>query len=147
VCDGGLELLDAMDWDEAGSFDKHLEVIERCFWKENVEATFLALEGEPGDWAKAQLANLRTKSPQTLKVAHRQLHRGLDLKSFEENMKMEYRIASHVVARHDFLEGVRALIVDKDNAPKWDPPTLAGVTNQMLDDIFASLGEGELTFD
>jgi enoyl-CoA hydratase len=147
VCDGGLELLDAMDWDETGSFEKHREVIERCFWKDSVEEIFLALEGESSDWAKAQLANLRTKSPQTLKVAHRQLRRGLDMRSFEDNMRMEYRIASRVVSRHDFQEGVRAVIVDKDNKPQWNPPTLAGVTERMLDEIFAPLDEGELTFD
>ena len=147
VCDGGLELLEAMDWDADGAFDKHRDVIERCFWKESVEETFLALEAEPDEWAKAQLANLRTKSPQTLKVAHRQLRRGFDLKSFEDNMRMEYRIASRVVSRHDFQEGVRAVIIDKDNRPQWDPPTLAGVTGQMLDDIFAPLEQDELTFD
>jgi enoyl-CoA hydratase len=147
VCDGGLELLDAMDWDADGSFEKNMDVIGRCFWKESVEDIFLALEGETGDWAKAQLANLRTKSPQTLKVAHRQLRRGLDLKTFEDNMRMEYRIASRVVSRHDFQEGVRAVIVDKDNKPQWDPPALAGVTGQMLDDIFAPIEGGELTFD
>ena len=42
---------------------------------------------------------------------------------------------------------MRAVIVDKDNAPKWDPPTLGGVSEQTLDEIFAPLGEGELTFD
>jgi enoyl-CoA hydratase len=152
VCDGGLDLLDAMDWDEAGAFEKHLDVIERCFWKETVEDIFMALEAEPvagpsGEWAKAQLATLRTKSPQTLKVAHRQLHRGLEMKTFEDNMRMEYRIGSRVVHRHDFQEGVRAVIVDKDNKPNWSPATLAGVTNTMLDEIFAPLGEGEITFE
>jgi enoyl-CoA hydratase len=152
VCDGGLELLDAMTWDETASFEKYMDVIGRCFWQERVEDIFLALEAEPatgplGEWAKAQLAVLKTKSPQTLKVAHRQLRRGLEMKTFEDNMRMEYRIGSRVVHLHDFQEGVRAVIIDKDNAPKWDPATLAGVTPAMLDDIFAPLGEGELTFD
>ncbi|HEX5005925.1 MAG TPA: enoyl-CoA hydratase/isomerase family protein [Hyphomonadaceae bacterium] len=147
VCEGQLDMLNAMDWDEAGSFDKHLEVIERCFWKETVEDIFAALEAEKGDWAKAQLATIKTKSPQTLKVAHRQLRRGLDMKSFEDNMRMEFRIACRVVHRHDFQEGVRAVIVEKDNKPNWNPATLSGVTNEMLNEIFAPLGEGELTFD
>ncbi len=147
VCAGGLELLEAMDWDEAGGFEKHLEVIQRCFWKASVEDIFLALEGEEGEWAKAQLAVLRTKSPQTLKVTHRQLSLGLQMQTFEDNMRMEFRIGCRVVGRHDFQEGVRAVIVDKDNKPKWDPPTLAGVSERMLDEIFAPLGEGELTFD
>jgi enoyl-CoA hydratase len=147
VCEGQLDMLNAMDWDEAGSFDKHLEVIERCFWKETVEDIFGALEAEKGDWAKTQLAALKTKSPQTLKVAHRQLRRGLDAKTFEDNMQMEFRIACRVVHLHDFQEGVRAVIIEKDNKPNWNPATLAGVTNEMLNEIFAPLGDGELTFD
>jgi enoyl-CoA hydratase len=51
-------------------------------------------------------------------------------------MAMEYRIGARVVQRHDFIEGVRAVIVEKDNAPKWDPPTLDGVTEAMLDEHF-----------
>lgn len=147
VCEGQLELLEAMDWDETASFDKHLMVIQRCFWKPSVEEIFLALEGEDGEWAQKQLATLRTKSPQTLKVAHRQMALGLQAKTFEENMQMEFRIGCRQVHSHDFQEGVRAVIVDKDNAPKWNPPTLGGVSEQVLDDIFAPLGEGELTFD
>jgi enoyl-CoA hydratase len=147
VCEGQLDMLNAMDWDEAGTFDKHLEVIERCFWKETVEDIFGALEAEKGEWAKTQLSTLKTKSPQTLKVAHRQLRRGLEAKTFEDNMRMEFRIACRVVHLHDFQEGVRAVIIEKDNRPNWNPATLAGVTNEMLNDIFAPLGEGELTFD
>ena len=147
VCDGGLDMLEAMDWDEAGSFEKHRDVIDRCFWKPTVEETVAALEGEPGEWAKKQLDTLKTKSPQTLKVAHRQLALGLQMTSFEDNMRMEFRIGCRQVHSHDFQEGMRAVIIDKDNAPKWDPPTLAGVSQRTLDDIFAPLGDGELTFD
>lgn len=147
VCDGGLDMLEAMDWDESGSFEKHRDVIDRCFWKPSVEETVAALESEPGEWAQKQLATLKTKSPRTLKVAHRQLALGLQMKSFEDNMRMEFRIGSRQVHSHDFQEGVRAVIIDKDNAPKWDPPTLAGVTERVLDEVFAPLGEGELTFD
>ena len=62
---------------------------------------------------------------------------------FRSQMRQEFRIALRVSKRHDFIEGVRALIVDKDNAPKWQPPTLAGVTDAMLDEIFAPLPAGE----
>jgi enoyl-CoA hydratase len=89
------------------------------------------------------LKTLAAKSPQTLKVAFRQLREGAKLASFEEEMRHEYRIACRVVQRHDFIEGVRALIVEKDNAPRWDPPALAGVTDAMLNEIFAPLPAGE----
>ena len=61
------------------------------------------------------------------------------MRDFADNMVMEYRIGSRVVRRHDFLEGVRAVIVEKDNAPRWDPPTVGEVGDAVLDDIFAPL--------
>ncbi len=113
--------------------------IDRLFAGESVEAIIAALEADGSDWSKAQLKTLATKSPQTLKVSFRQLREGARTASFADEMRQEYRIACHVSQRHDFREGVRALIIDKDNAPKWQPPTLAGVTDQMLDEIFAPL--------
>jgi enoyl-CoA hydratase len=62
---------------------------------------------------------------------------------FADEMRMEYRIGARVVVRHDFLEGVRALIIDKDNAPKWNPAKPAGVTGALLDEIFAPLPADE----
>ena len=85
-------------------------------------------------------------SPTTLKVAKRQMREALKAQSFEDNMRMEYRIAVRIVTGHDFQEGVRAVIIDKDNAPQWSPATLEGVTEAMLDDLFADLGDQELTF-
>jgi enoyl-CoA hydratase len=117
----------------------HLADIERLFAAPSVRAIFDGLEAEGSDWAAAQLATLKTKSPQTMKVAFRQLTIGGGLTSFADNMAMEYRIGARVVRRHDFIEGVRAVIVDKDNAPRWDPATLEGVTEADLDAIFAPL--------
>jgi enoyl-CoA hydratase len=121
----------------------HREALDRLFGADSVEAIVAALEGDGSDWAKAQLATLASKSPQTLKVALRQLKLGAAAASFDENMKIEYRIGARVVARHDFLEGVRAVIIDKDNAPKWSPDTLGGVTEALLDEIFAPLAPAD----
>ncbi|MFW5634219.1 MAG: enoyl-CoA hydratase/isomerase family protein, partial [Erythrobacter sp.] len=82
---------------------------------------------------------LGTKSPQTCKVALRQLATSAALTDFADNMRMEYRIASRVLLRPDFAEGVRAVIVDKTGDPKWDPATPEGVTEELLDAIFAPL--------
>ena len=65
------------------------------------------------------------------------------LTDFPDNMRMEYRIASRVLVRPDFAEGVRAVIVDKTNDPKWNPPTPEEVSEQLIDSIFAPLPEGE----
>ena len=58
-------------------------------------------------------------------------------------MRQEFAVASHVVQRHDFIEGVRAVIVDKDNAPRWQPATPEGVTGHVIDQIFAPLSADE----
>jgi enoyl-CoA hydratase len=117
----------------------HRADIDRLFSGDSVEAILAALEADGSDWALAQLSILATKSPQTLKVSLKQLALGAEMTRFSDNMRMEFRIGSRVVRRHDFLEGVRAVIVDKDNAPQWDPATLEGVTEAMLDEIFAAL--------
>ena len=117
----------------------HRDEMDRLFDQANVEAVLEALEDDDGPWAQAQLAILKTKSPQTLKVAFRQLQLGAEMTSFAENMELEYRIGARVVGLHDFQEGVRAVIVDKDNDPHWNPSTLEGVTDAMLDEIFAPL--------
>ncbi len=117
----------------------HHDAINRLFSAHSVEGVFEALEADGGEWAASQLEVLKTKSPQTLKVAFRQLEAGSRMTDFADEMAMEYRIGARVVQRHDFLEGVRAVIVEKDNAPKWDPATLEGVTPAILDEIFAPL--------
>jgi enoyl-CoA hydratase len=122
---------------------ENVERINRIFALDSVESIFAGLVADGSDWAGAQLATLQTKSPQTLKVAFRQLREGARMASFEDEMRQEYRIAARVVQRHDFLEGVRALIVDKDNKPRWNPPALEGVTDAMLDEIFAPLPANE----
>ena len=119
------------------------EAIDRLFSADSVEAIFAALEADGQAWAAGQLAILKTKSPQALKVALRQLRQGRGMESFEAEMAVEYRIAARVCRTADFREGVRAVIVDKDNAPRWAPPTLDGVTGQALDAIFAPLPEAE----
>ena len=58
-------------------------------------------------------------------------------------MAMEYRIGARVLTRPDFAEGVRAVLVDKTNDPKWDPPLPEGVTQDLLDSIFAPLPKDE----
>ena len=113
--------------------------INRHFASDKLEDILASLEGDESDWAMKELATLRSKSPQTCKVALRQLAESLKLTDFADNMAMEYRIASRVLVRPDFAEGVRAVIVDKDNSPKWDPATAEGVTDALIDAIFAPL--------
>jgi len=113
--------------------------INRHFASDQFEDILASLEGDESEWAMRELPTLRSKSPQTCKVALRQLAESIALADFADNMAMEYRIASRVIVRPDFTEGVRAVIVDKDNAPKWDPATAEDVTADLIDAIFAPL--------
>ncbi len=113
--------------------------IDRLFASDVFEDILAALEADGSEWATKELAALNSKSPQTCKVALRQLAESLTCDDFADNMRMEYRIASRVLTRPDFTEGVRAVIVDKDNAPQWNPATPHGVTDDLLDAIFAPL--------
>ncbi|GBF57222.1 short-chain-enoyl-CoA hydratase [Candidatus Phycosocius bacilliformis] len=122
---------------------EHRAIIDRCFAANSVEAIIAALEDVDHDFAREQLAILATKSPQTLKVAFRQLRQGALATDFAAHMRQEYRIGSRVVRRHDFIEGVRAVLIDKDHAPRWQPETLNGVDEALLNAIFAPLSPAE----
>ncbi|MCA0909681.1 enoyl-CoA hydratase/isomerase family protein [Qipengyuania gaetbuli] len=122
-----------------GNADK----IAKHFASDRYEDILASLEADDSDWAAKELATLGTKSPQTCKVALRQLAESQNLDNFADNMAMEYRIASRVLTRPDFAEGVRAVIVDKTNDPKWDPATPEGVSEELLEQIFAPLPADE----
>lgn len=123
--------------------ENNADKIARHFASDRYEDILASLEAEDSDWAAKELATLNTKSPQTCKVALRQLATSAKLGDFADNMIMEYRIASRVLTRPDFAEGVRAVIVDKTNDPKWDPATPEGVSEELLDSIFAPLPADE----
>ena len=139
-----IDVADGLEEDAGEApVEAHLEAIDRLFAFDTVEEIFAALEADGSDWAQAQLATLKTKSPQSLKVSLRQLRTGAKLETFADNMAMEYRLGGRVVRTHDFQEGVRAVVIDKDNAPRWSPADLSGVTDADLDALFAPLPAGE----
>jgi len=91
------------------------------------------------------LTVLATRSPTSVAVTCRQIAdgRALDL---DDCMRMEYRIASRMLAGHDFYEGVRAVLIDKDGAPVWQPASIDEVKPETVNAYFANLGERELSF-
>ncbi len=119
------------------------ERIDPFFAFDRVEEIFAALAANSSDWAQKELSTLRSKSPQALKISLRQIRTGAHLTDFAANMAMEYRIACRVVHSHDFAEGVRAVIIDKDQAPQWAPATLAEMDDARLDAIFAPLPDSD----
>jgi enoyl-CoA hydratase len=119
------------------------QAIARHFASDRFADILASLETDDSDWAAKELATLRTKSPQACKVALRQLAEAEQLDSFAANMALEYRIAARVLMLPDFAEGVRAVLVDKDRSPKWNPATPEGVSDDLIAAIFAPLPDGE----
>jgi enoyl-CoA hydratase len=129
-----------------GELEALRPAIARCFAGESVEAILARLAAESGSarpWAQGVLADLARASPTSLKVTHRhvRLAKGLDLAATLVN---DYRIACRCLEGHDFYEGVRAALIDRDRAPKWQPARLAEVSDAAVDAYFAPLGETEL---
>jgi enoyl-CoA hydratase len=120
--------------------------IDRCFAPDSVEQVVSALDAEGGEWAEKTAATIRRMAPLSLKVAQRQLERAAAL-DFDANMVMEYRLCQRFMADHDFAEGVRAVLIDKDNAPAWRPAGLEDVSDAAIEAYFAPLGARDLTFD
>ncbi|HEY1614898.1 MAG TPA: enoyl-CoA hydratase/isomerase family protein [Rhizomicrobium sp.] len=116
--------------------------IDDHFAHRSVETILSSLDGG-GEWAKETAAVIRGKSPTSLKLSHRQLCLGREM-TFDDCMRMEYRMVHGIIAGHDFYEGVRAAIVEKDNRPNWRPADLAGVSDSDIDGYFAPRPENEL---
>lgn len=128
--------------------DAEAAVIERCFGKSTVEGIVSSLHeegaalGAPAAPFAAGLAStLSRMSPTSCKVTLEQLHRG-GAQSLAQCFAMELRMALACMRGHDFFEGVRALLVDRDNKPKWAPASLTGVSREAVEAHFAPLGEG-----
>ncbi len=117
--------------------------IDRCFADDSVDAIIEALRSEGGEWADKTLAVLATKSPTSLKVAFRQIREGATL-DFAAAMRLEYRLSQRFCAAHDFREGVRAVIIEKDQKPQWQPSDPNAVSDADVDAYFAPLEDGDL---
>jgi enoyl-CoA hydratase len=119
-------------------------VIDRLFAGTHVEDILAALDreassaGADAEWAGKTAATIRAKSPLSLKLALAQVRHGASW-DFATCMRAEFRIVSRIIHGHDFYEGVRAVIVDKDNKPQWQPATLAEVSDAEVERHFAPL--------
>jgi enoyl-CoA hydratase len=125
---------------------RHRALIDRCFSKSSVEEILAALEADQDRFASETLAVLAAKSPTSLKITHRQIRLGRDF-DFDDCMRMEWRMVNRVIAGHDFYEGTRAAIIDKDHEPHWQPARLEEVTEADVARHFAPLPGDELQFD
>jgi enoyl-CoA hydratase len=130
-----------------GEIERLRPVIDRIFSAESVEAILKRLDaetGEMGDWAHETAAMIRRGAPLSLKVAFRLVRDGGRQESLKTELRTEYRLASRFLHGRDFYEGVRAVIVDRDQAPNWRPATLEEATDNLVNSYFAPLPGGEL---
>lgn len=123
--------------------DKFTQQIDSCFDKSSMEDIIKALEEDGSEWALQQIEILKKMSPTSLKITLRQLLEGAKL-SLADCLKMEYRLTQRCMEDTDFYEGIRAVLVDKDNSPKWNPSNLSGVSKETVDRYFERLGGREL---
>jgi len=129
-----------------GDLPPHAPTIARCFSAPSVEEIISRLdatEGAERQWAQAVIADLKLRAPTSLKVTHRHIRdaRALDLR---QTLAIDYRLACRFLDGHDFYEGVRAALIDKDGNPKWQPSTLDAVTPAMVEGYFQTMGADEL---
>lgn len=118
-----------------GAVAAQREAIDRCFGAGSIPAILRALEAEGTDWAREQIATLRRVSPTSLFVTHELLRRGAGL-DLPACLEMELALTRGVTRHPDFAEGVRAVLVDKDNAPRWTPPAIEAVDPAAIAAMF-----------
>jgi enoyl-CoA hydratase len=120
-----------------------IDRIDCCYGRKDLGAVLKALGDEETGWGEAQLEQLSSKSPTSLAVTFRQLQEGA-ARDFDDAMRLEYRLVPRFLAGHDFREGVRALIVDKDGRPEWRPARLEDVSAADVEAYFQALPDGDL---
>ncbi|MBL4894605.1 MAG: enoyl-CoA hydratase/isomerase family protein, partial [Emcibacter sp.] len=126
------------------ALDEFRDLIDAAFGEDSIEGILDHLDAIDHEWAGKTLSKLKKMSPISMKVILEQITRGVEL-DFNDAMKMEYRIVSHIVSyQSDFYEGVRAVLIDKDQNPTWNPATVDDVTDAMVAAHFEDLGDKEL---
>lgn len=120
-----------------GWFAAHRDWIAVCYRFDRMDAILRALEGRPEPEAQAAARRITRNAPMSLAVTLQALRRGRRLR-LEQCMDQEYQLATGLIRRPDFLEGVRAAVIDKDRNPAWRPETLAGVDPEEVERLFGS---------
>jgi enoyl-CoA hydratase/carnithine racemase len=121
--------------------------IDRSLGADTVEEIFERLALSDEDEARAALETMRKMSPTSLKITLRNIRSALSFDRVEQSFQQDYRISLACAAGHDFIEGIRAAIVDKDRNPMWRPDTLEGVTPDIVERHFRPVGALELKFE
>jgi len=145
-----LEVADAVRRHAApapeGELAAHREWIDACYTADTVEEILDRLLAQGDTAAKAAATRIAAVSPTAVKVTLRAVRRARELGSLERVLDQEYRVSCAMFSCPDFVEGVRAQVIDKDRTPHWDPAGLAEVTDEDVERFFAPLSDGEPLF-
>ncbi|XP_067371881.1 3-hydroxyisobutyryl-CoA hydrolase, mitochondrial isoform X2 [Channa argus] len=133
----------SLDSEKPFVLDQHMSDIDRLFGSSSVEGIMQNLKADGSEFAKKHAEALSKMSPTSLKITYKQLQVGASL-SLQDVLVMEYRLSQACMRGCDFYEGVRAVLVDRDQNPKWNPSTLEEVSDQSVDQCFSSLGDKDL---
>jgi enoyl-CoA hydratase len=118
--------------------------VDSCYSADTVEEILDRLLGHGTEPAREAAKRLTDLSPTSLKVTLRALREARADEWVEDSLERELRISARHLAGHDFPEGIRAQVVDRDRSPSWRPATLSEVSAADVDAYFASLGDKEL---
>ncbi|KAM6174701.1 3-hydroxyisobutyryl-CoA hydrolase, mitochondrial [Erethizon dorsatum] len=132
-----------IDQDKPFILEEHMDKINRCFSANTVEEIIENLQQDGSPFALEQLQVINKMSPTSLKITLRQLTEGAS-KTLQEVFTMEYRLSQMCMGHHDFHEGVRAVLIDKDQSPRWKPADLKEMTDEEVDNYFKPLGSSDL---
>jgi len=143
-------LLDGLHRDPGeGELVRHTPLIDHAFAAPSVEAILQRLDEEQGKdqvFAQETAAEIRTKSPTSLKIAFAQYERGKSL-DLSAALKLEFRLASHLIGGHDYREGIAARIAGQGRKPGWQPATLESVDDEAIERLFTAPAEDELILE
>ncbi|MEU6056820.1 enoyl-CoA hydratase/isomerase family protein [Streptomyces sp. NPDC047097] len=124
-----------------GELDGHREWIDACYTADTVEEIIERLLAHGAPAAKEAAETLAAKSPTALKVTLASVRRARRLGPLERVLEQEYRVSCAALSHPDFVEGVRAQVIDKDRQPRWRPAALAEVSDEDVRRFFAPLGD------
>lgn len=132
-----------IDQEKQFVLDEHMDKINSLFSANSMEEIIQNLKQDGSPFALKQLETINKMSPTSLKMTLRQLREGASM-NLQDVLTMEYRLSQACMSGHDFYEGVRAVLIDKNQVPKWKPATLEEVTDEFVDNCFKSLGNSDL---
>jgi enoyl-CoA hydratase len=146
--DAAIETAEGVEVDlPAGTLVDARRWIAECYAHDTVEEIVAALRSSRELPAKASAIGILAKSPTSLKVTLRALRSAAELPSLEDALRQELRVSCGFLTHPDFVEGIRAQVVDKDRKPRWNPARLQDVDAASIDRFFAPLGEHDLDLD